>query len=183
MTVAGELCSLPRLRIPIGVGNTVEVLGILLAFYLLLMAAPAPSILRFLLYMISMGCFVFFPHGLAHYVTGRLVGVRFKYYLLTKSSVSKLKLPLLSELANQIPVLALKVDPESLRSASRGKRAMMFASGAAASMILPFIAPLASIGRVPALISGILFLVAVANVGFDLYYSPKAGDLSRIRLT
>jgi hypothetical protein len=173
-----------RLRIPIGVGNAVEVLGILLAFYLLLTAARAPStLLRFLLYAISMGCLEFFPHGLAHYLTGRLVGVRFKYYFLAKSSATKLKLPLLSELANQFPVLALKIEPESLRSASGGKRAMMFASGAAASMILPFIAPVASIGRVPALISGILFFVAVANVGFDLYYSPKAGDLSRIHHT
>jgi len=175
---------LARLRVPTGVGNAVEVLGVLLAFYLLLSTAYAPSTpLRFLLYLISMGCFVFFPHGLAHYITGRLVGVRFKYYFLAKSSVSKLKLPLFSTLANQFPVLALKVDPESLRSASSGRKAAMFASGAAASMVLPFIAPVASMGRVSVLVSGLLFLVAAANAAFDLYYSPKAGDISRARLT
>lgn len=172
-----------RLRIPTGIGNAVEMLGIILAFYLLLSTPYAPSTsLRFLLYLISLGCFVFFPHGLAHYVTGSLVGVRFKYYFLTRSSVSKLKLPFLSTLANQFPMLALKVDPESLRSASSGKRATMFVSGAAASMILPFIVPVASIGRVSVLVSGVLFLVAAANAAFDLYYSPKAGDISRSRL-
>jgi len=173
---------LARLKLPTIVGNTVEVLGILFAFCLLLTASSVLSTsLRFLLYLIAMGAFVFFPHGLAHYITGRLVGVRFKYYFLTKSAVSKLKLPLFSTLANQLPVLALKIDRASLRSVSNGRRAVMFASGAVASMVLPFIVPVASIGRVPLVFSVVLFLVGAANAAFDLYYSPKAGDISKIK--
>jgi hypothetical protein len=173
---------LARLKLPTVVGNTVEVLGILFAFCLLLTAAYVLSTsLRFLLYLIAMGAFVFFPHGLAHYITGRLVGVRFKYYFLAKSAVSKLTLPLFSTLANQLPVLALKIDQASLRSISNGRRAVMFASGAVASMLLPFIVPVASIGHIPIFVSAVLFLVGAANAAFDLYYSPKAGDISRAK--
>lgn len=171
---------LPKFKIPTIIGNIIEVLGSLAAFYLLLIAAYQYSMgLSLLLYLIALGCLVFFPHCLAHFVVGRLVGIRFRYYLLGKSSVSRLNLPLLSTLASRVPVLTLKIDRASLNSASRGKRAVVFISGAAASIILPFIVPMVSIGHAPILVSGILFLTALANAAFDLYYSPRAGDISR----
>ncbi len=56
----------------------------------------------------------------------------------------------------------------------------MFASGAAVSMILPFLVAVVSLRHLPLDLSLVLFVVSVSNLGFDLYYSPKAGDLSRI---
>jgi hypothetical protein len=56
----------------------------------------------------------------------------------------------------------------------------MFASGAVVSMILPFLVVVVAIGNLPMIWSLALALLSVANVSFDLYYSPKAGDLSRI---
>jgi hypothetical protein len=56
----------------------------------------------------------------------------------------------------------------------------MFASGATASMLLPFIVFAVSVGRLPAILAGVLLVLSVANLVFDLYYSPKAGDLSRV---
>lgn len=163
-------------------GNTVEIVGTFFALYLIFIAPDLSNTpLRFLLYLVAWGCLEFFPHGLAHFIVGRMVGVRFSYYFLGKSAATKLKLPFVSWIAKRLPVLTLKVHRVSLRSVSRGGRAVMFASGAAASMILPFIAAVASLGRLPILFSAILLLVSAANLAFDLYFSPKVGDLSRAK--
>jgi len=163
-------------------GNGIEVLGIAVGVYLLVAASSINAVpLRFLVYLISWVCLVFFPHCLAHFAVGRLVGVRFTYYTLDKSSITKLRLPIISSVSSMIPLLTLKIDRGSLRSVSPGARAVMFASGAVVSMILPFLAVVASIGRLPVIWSVALFLISVANVCFDLYYSPRAGDLSRIK--
>jgi hypothetical protein len=165
-------------------GNTVEILGIAFALYLILIAPDFPGVLlRFLIYVVAWGCLVFFPHCLTHFIVGRVVGVRFRYYFLGNSAVTKLKLRFLSTIASRLPVLTLKVDQVSLRSVSRGGRVAMFASGAAASMILPFLAAVASLHRVPLMLSLILLLLSAGNITFDLYYSPKAGDISRARFT
>ncbi len=170
------------MKIPVLLGNTIEVLGTIFALYLILTAPDVPdTFLRFILYLISWGCLVFFPHDLAHFIVGRLVGVRFSYYFLGKSSVTKLKMPLLGAIAARVPVPTLKIERCSLRSVSRGGRTAMFASGAVASMILPFFAATASIGHISMPLSAALLLISLANVGFDIYYSPKVGDISRAK--
>lgn len=174
--------NLIRMKIPLILGQAIEILGVVFAFSLLVIAAQFSStFLRFLLYLVSWGSFVFFPHSLMHYVVGRLVGVRFKYYFVSKSAIGKLKLPLISAVASGLPVLGLKVDRVSLRSVSRGGRAVMFVSGAVASMILPFFVVMASFNQVPYTMSLILLLISAGNAAFDLYYSPRAGDISRVK--
>jgi len=134
----------------------------------------------FAVYFLSWICLVFFPHCLAHYIVGRLVGVRFSHYAIGKSSITKLGLPLVSSFASALPLLTLKIERRSLRSVSHGARAVMFASGATASMILPFLVVVVSFEHLPLALSLALVLISVANLGFDLYYSPRAGDISRI---
>jgi hypothetical protein len=166
----------------LGVGNGVEVLGILLAVYFMVLATDASIIyVRFFLYLISWGCLIFFPHCLMHYLVGSVVGVRFKFYYLGRSGVSKLGLPLLGRLAECVPVFAVKADRRSLSSVTPSRRAVMFASGAVASMILPFIVVVASLPHLPLSLTVALLLLSVANLAFDLYYSPRAGDISRAK--
>jgi hypothetical protein len=162
-------------------GNGIEILGIIVAITLVVVAPDINDVLlRFVAYLLSWGCLVFFPHCLAHFVTGRLVGVRFTHYLVSRSPVAKLKLPIISEVMSKIPILGLKIDRSSLKTVSRSMRAVMFASGAVTSMILPFSVVVASLGRLPTTRSGGLLLLSIGNLAFDLYYSPKAGDISRI---
>lgn len=173
---------MPRLKIPLLLGNVVEILGLVFAVYLIVMASIATQvILRFLLYLVSCACLVFFPHGLSHYVVGRFVGIRFRYYYLGKSAVRKLKLPLVSNVASKVPILTLKIDQGTLLSASPQRRVATLAAGAIASMLLPFISFVASLGRLPVEFSAALFLICVLNLLFDMFYSPKAGDIARAK--
>lgn len=137
--------------------------------------------LRFFLYLIAWGCLIFFPHCLTHFIVGSVVGIRFECYGLGKSGMSKLGWPIVGTLAALVPVLTLKTDRKSLNSVSPGRRAVMFASGAVASMILPFIVGVASITYLPITLAAVIFVLSIANLVFDLYYSPKAGDFSRAR--
>jgi len=172
---------LTQVKIPLILGNSIEILGIAGAIWLIVVAPDINSVLlRFSTYLLSWACLVFFPHCLAHFVTGRLAGVRFTHYLLSKSPMARLEVPIISVVASKIPVLGLKIDQSSLGSVSRGARAVMFVSGAAASMIFPFMVVVASFGRLPAILNGGLLFLSTANVAFDLYYSPRAGDISRI---
>jgi hypothetical protein len=172
---------LRRIKIPLVLGNGVEILGIAVAIYLVLKAPQVGDIfLRFFLYLISWGCLEFFPHCLAHFVVGRLVGAGFAHYFFGKSSITRLRSRVLNAVASAVPVLTLKIDQNSLRSVTHGGRAALYASGAAASMILPFFVAVASLGRLPIGLSVVLLLLSAGNVAFDLYYSPKVGDISRI---
>ena len=173
---------LPKGRISLLFGNLVGGVGLLLGFLLVAVAPSTAAVsLKFLLYLVAWACFLFFPHGLAHFLVGRIVGVRFRYYTFNKSSISKLKLPILPGLASKLVVLTLKVDRGSFQLVSRGRRCAMFASGALASMLLPFISAFASLGHLPIFLSEILLAFSILNFVFDLYYSPRAGDILRAR--
>jgi hypothetical protein len=169
-------------RLSILLGNAMEVAGLIVALILLWLAPTLRNpLLAFLLYVIALVFLVFFPHCLAHYAVGRLMAIQFDYYRSGKSGIAKLKLPVVSSLGSKLPVLTLKVDRSSLHSADRLRAAAMFSAGAVASMVFPFIAAASSIGHLPLILSITLALIAAANLLFDLYYSPKAGDLARAR--
>jgi hypothetical protein len=171
------------MKIPLAIGNLAEIIGTIFALYLIYAAADISQItLRFLFYLISWGSLVFFPHCLVHFIVGRLVGIRFTNYSFGRSAIGRLRIPLVSVLASKAPVLTLKVHHESLKSASRGARAVMFASGAVTSMVLPFFAAVASLGHLPLSLTVLLMVFTAANLAFDIYYSPRAGDISRIRI-
>ena len=167
-------------KIPLAAGNLVELAGILLGFLLMLSAPDVLQLpLRFVMYLVAWGCMLFFPHCLTHYIVGRILGIRFRFYTLTKSSVYQLRNPVFAIIASKSLVLSLRVDNESPRAVSGRRLAVMFASGAIASMSLPFLVPLAALQKLPTFYSVSLFVLCAANLAFDLYYSPKAGDLSR----
>jgi hypothetical protein len=171
---------LPKMRLSTAIGNLVEVTGLFIGVYVLVIARGFTVIpVKFVLYIVAWCCLLFFPHCLAHYVVGRLVGVRFRYYSLRKSSARRLKSSVLSTVASKFMVFTLHVEGTSLRSISRERRFAMFCSGAVASMVLPFVAAVASFGDLPTMLSVLLLLLAIGNVIFDLYFSPKVGDISK----
>ena len=169
-----------KTHIPLAFGSLVEIIGTSLALFMIYSAANIQvSSIKLILYLLSIGCLIFFPHSLAHFTVGSLVGIRFKYYQIGRSSIFKLKLPI--KVPN-IPVLTLVVDHSSLIKVSAGAKAAMYASGVIVSITFPFIVAACAFQQLPLLLWAILFIVSVSNLVFDLYYSPRAGDLSRMRV-
>jgi hypothetical protein len=168
-----------RPRLSLLHGNLIELVGTLVAFAL---NHYAPSLggvyVRFALYLLSFACLIFFPHCLAHFIIGTLVGIKFDYYSIRESSISRLNLPISFP---RLPVLSLKVNRESLKHTNPFGRGAMFASGAIVSVLLPFIVVASALPNIPQLPGMLLLVLAIANAAFDLYYSPRAGDFSRMR--
>jgi hypothetical protein len=168
-----------RIRIPLAFGNLTGLLGTCIAFLLVYYAASIQySSIKFILYLLSIGCLIFFPHCLAHFIVGSSVKIRFKYYGVGRSSISKLALPIRLP---SLPVLTLIIDHRSFVSVSWIGRAAMYASGVIASVTMPFIVVVYTFNQLSISLWLILLVLVIANLLFDLYYSPKFGDLSRIR--
>ena len=169
-------------RLSLAQGASLCAVGLLVGLTLLVVT---PRVKLFpvnaLLVLAAWFCFWFFSHDLAHHIVGRIVGVGFRYYFLGRSSITRLSLPIASNLLRVVPVLGLKIDKSSLKSASPNKARAMYASGAISSMFLPWIVIPA--GFSVSLPVGILLtILTIANVVFTLYFSPQVGDIHQARM-
>lgn len=166
----------------IRLGNAIEITGLSYAILSLFLVNPVPHPLqKLMLLLTSWFCFWFFSHCLAHFVVGRIFGVNFLYYFVGKSSLIKLNLPFISFFAKIFPVLGIKMDKASFKNLSPKKQAVVFASGALASMISPLICLIYAIIYLEAWIGGFLSVMTTGNIVFTLIFSAKVGDLSKAR--
>jgi len=169
-------------RLSLAQGSSLCTVGVLVGLALLVVVPHIRSIPVDLLFLlVAWFCLWFFSHDLAHHVVGRIVGVGFRYYFLGRSSITKLSLPIVSNLLRMFPVLGLKIDKSSLKSASPNKARAMYASGVISSMFLPWL--VIPTGFSVGLPVGILLtILTIANVFFTLYFSPQVGDLHHARM-
>jgi hypothetical protein len=171
-------------RISIWFGTTIELFGVLLGFLILFLTGMLQSfVLSLVLLLVTWFCFWFFSHCLAHFVVGKLLGVNFLFYFVGKSSIIKLNLPFVSLLARSFPVLGIKVDDKSFLEVSSLKRALMFVSGAVASMTLPLICVIYALLYLPVWIAIVVGVITALNAVLTLFFSFKVGDLAKARKT
>jgi len=172
-------------RFTLAQGATICVIGLALgalAWQLGVVSTQYPLLLRVLFLLFAWFSFWFFIHGLTHHAVGKMFGIRFQYYFLGRSAIRKLNLPLVSSLMWKVPVFVLKVDRSSLRGASPRRRRWMYASGAVASMGLPWIIVPSSFSLGPNWVGVFFVMLVLGNTLFTLYFSPKTGDLYRAKL-
>lgn len=178
MSIKSGMNSNPKVKkIPLWLGNSIEIIGTLLGLFFLFLSLNFYSLKKLFFLLISWLCFWYFTHCLAHYIVGRLFGVKFLYYYIGKSAILKLKIPIF-EPFKLIPVLGLKTKAESLRRISNKRLTIFYSSGALSSMFSPTITLFFA-----AELSIFLFLlfITLSNILFTLTFSSKVGDLRRAR--
>ena len=169
-------------RLSLAQGASLSVFGLLVGLALLIVAPRVRLFpLNALLVLVAWFCLWFFSHDLAHHIVGRITGVGFRYYFLGPSAITKLDLPIASNLLRLVPVLGLKIDESSLNSISPNRVRAMYASGALFSMFLPWLVVPTSFA-VGLTVGIFLTLLTVANDVFTLYFSPQVGDLHHARM-
>jgi len=107
--------------------------------------------------------------------------VRFLYYFIGRSSLTKLNLPIISSLARMFPVLGIKIDKTSFNSVSPKKQAVMFAAGALASMITPITITVYVIMYLEMWIGFFMTFVTIGNIVLTLIFSAKVGDIFKAK--
>jgi hypothetical protein len=167
-------------RIDLWTGNTIEVAGISLGFILMFyLNFLSDYPLKVLLLIISWLCFWYFPHCLAHYIAGRILGIKFQYYFVGTSSLIKMGLPLVTPIIRAIPVLGIKIDKASTLNISRYRMAIMYSSGVLASMLCPLIPFIYSLIYLDYLAKSFTGVLTFSNIIFTIYFSFKVGDFSK----
>ncbi len=123
----------------------------------------------------------FLIHCPAHYAIGTLVGIRFLSINVGRTTLARALPRSLGPFARLIPILTLSTDKASLERAPRSAAAAMFLSGTIASSASAiFIAIAVSLSGL-SVAAALAWLFALGWLLFDVYFSPKSGDVMRAR--
>lgn len=154
------------LALPAWLGVASGTLGSAVGAALVAVAPALPAPWRELAYLAGAGALIGMTHGLAHYVTGGLVGIRFTHFF------SKL-VP---------PQPGFKTDYATYLRAPARSRAWMHASGALVSKAIPFlIAPIAAAGGAESWAVLALLAIGVLQLVTDVTLSTRASDWKRFK--
>lgn len=170
-----------RSLIPLPAGLVLCVFGTAIGLLIPLLAVQLQQPSSVLLLAASFTSLWFFPHCLAHHLVGRLLGIRFHFYYVGRSLLTRLQLPVIQAIARRMPMLGIKVDYATLLRASPARRAAMYYSGPLASTLLPLYTVVYAHLYMPFGASSLAALLAAANIGFTSYYTPKVGDVKKAR--
>ena len=148
---------------PVWVGNLVLVAGVVAGVGAVVVAVrtDSPTIAGVAL-IAAAGIWSFAVHGLAHWVVGQIVGIRFLAYFLGGPPP---------------PRPGLKSDYSTYLRASPSGRAWMHASGAIATKIAPFVAlALYPLTEAPAWAAWSVLALGILQIVTDVLLSTKSSD-------
>ncbi len=169
-------------RFSVTTGVTVGLIGTLLGFSVLLLPTYVESaILRLLIFFGSFALLTYFSHCLAHFVVGQLIGLKFSHYVLGSSPLGQTNSKVIKRLDTLLPRLGIRLTPQTRENATHTQRVFLFSSGVITSTLLPLIPVTVGYSILPNPLEAILPLLWLAYVAFGVYFSPRFGDLSRIK--
>jgi hypothetical protein len=152
---------------PPAVGTSVLSLGAAAGLFLAGVSRAIPSRWNAVTLMAGATTLLGTTHGLAHFVLGRLLGIRFTHWYL--NGPTRLQ-------------PGVKIDYASYLRASPQARAWMHASGALVTKVIPFaLVPVARTTGMPRWAAAALLGIGVAQIGTDLLYSTRKSDWKRVR--
>jgi len=155
-----------RLRLPIGVGVTVLTIGTLIGVGALAIASDLSGWSQTIAFLAAFGLLIVSTHSLAHYVVGRVLGIRFTHAFI----------------AGMPPEPGVKIDYATYLRSSPRSRALMHASGAIVSKLVPFVlVPVALTMSAWAGVVWILVGVGVLTMGTDVFISTKISDWKKVK--
>jgi hypothetical protein len=124
----------------------------------------------------------FFCHGIAHWVVGRLLGIRFAFYTVGGTGNPEGYPAGLRWLFEHLPFFGVQTDKASMQNARPMARAIMWSAGVTSSAVVPtlsaFRAWSASVpGSKPFLVFAVIW--AIATLASN--WASRTGDYSKAR--
>src|ERR1019366_2649383 len=125
-------------RLSIAVGNTLQIGGVLAACFALSASRSAHSTAIAVITMVlAWVIFYFSSHAIAHWLVGRLVGIRFLFYTVGGTGNPQGWPPGLRWIFERLPFLGVQIEKLSMQNVSPGARALMWSAGVTSSAIIP----------------------------------------------
>lgn len=138
----------PRLwvRLSIMRGNLFQVGGIVAGSVLITLAAisPLPSAARLTLALLGWLAIYDCTHSIGHYLVGRAVGIRFRFYGVRGTDHPEDYPPGVRQLMSVAPFWSVIIDPDSMRAAKPWRKALMFVAGETSTAICSTLAAYAA---------------------------------------
>ncbi|SRR5229473_525131 len=170
-------------RLSITAGNAAQAGGILAAYFLLRESRSAHSPVIAVIAMLLAWVLLYFScHAIAHWLVGRVVGIRFLHYTVGGTANPEGWPPGLRWIFEHLPFFGVQTEKVSMQSASPGARALMWAAGVTSSAVVPTLAVFwAWRSRVPG--GGLFFLFAVFwGLGtLASNWTSRSGDFSKAK--
>ena len=157
-----------RLRVPAALGTTVLAGGAGAAIAAMILASGIQSrLLRTLVFLGAFGALELSTHALAHFVVGRMMGMRFTHYFLGGPPP---------------PRPGAKVDYSTYLKVPPARRAFMHASGAVVTKVIPFaLIPVAVWRDLPKWVIYLLVAVGMLQLVTDALFSTKTSDWKKVK--
>jgi hypothetical protein len=149
-------------RLSVTAGNLIQLAGLLVGAGLIYAAAhmQGADIVRILLMVLGWIVIYICCHAIAHWLVGRLVGIRFKGYGVRGTDHPENYGPGMREVMSITPFFTVMTEKESMKKASPTAKALMFAAGETSSNLAPLVASFYAWQRgIPG--GGILFIVTI----------------------
>lgn len=125
-------------RLSIAVGNALQTAGILAACFALKASRSAHSTAMVVSTMLlAWVLFYFSSHAIAHWLAGRLVGIRFLFYTVGGTGNPEGWPPGIRWIFEHLPFLGVQTEKLSMQNASPRARALMWSAGVTSSAIIP----------------------------------------------
>jgi hypothetical protein len=170
-------------RLSIIPGNAVQIAGLIAAFLALEAARSARSTAAAVVAMLVGWVLLYFCcHGIAHWLVGRILGIRFAFYTVGGTGNPEGWPPGLRWVFEHLPFFGVQTEKASMQQASPIARAIMWSAGVTSSALVP------SLGVLWAWRSGVpwskLFLLfalgwAVGTLASN--WTSRGGDYSKAR--
>lgn len=126
-------------RLSIPVGNSLQTAGILTACFALRASRSAHSAAMAVIALFMAWVLLYFSsHAIAHWLVGRLVGIRFLFYTVGGTGNPEGWPPGLRWIFEHLPFLGVQTEKLSMQSVSPRARALMWSAGVTSSAIIPW---------------------------------------------
>lgn len=130
-------------RLSIAMGNTLQTVGILAACFALMASRSTHSTAVAVASMLLAWLLLYFSsHAIAHWLVGRLVGIRFLFYTVGGTGNPEGWPWGVRWVFMRLPFLGVQTDKISMQRASPRAKTLMWSAGVTASAILPTFAAL-----------------------------------------
>lgn len=176
----------PRLwlRLSITRGNLLQVVGTTVGATLIALAGnlSGPPAARFALALLGWLAIYDCTHSIGHYLVGRAVGIRFRFYGIRGSDHPEDYPPGLRQLMSLAPFWSVITDRASMRTAAPWRKALMFAAGETSTTICSTAAAFAAAAaQIPGAHTLLLFTI-VWNAAATVVTAVKPkGDYAKAR--
>jgi hypothetical protein len=170
-------------RFSIAAGNALQIAGLATACAALVLARSTPSKPAAIIAMLAAWALLyFFCHGIAHWVVGRILGIRFAFYTVGGTGNPEGYPAGMRWVFEHLPFFGVQTDKASMQTASPMAKAIMWSAGVTSSAVVPTLGAFCALrASVPGSKLFLIFAVFWAIGTLASNWRSRTGDYSKAR--